>query len=571
MTVTEAAGPAQSSASADAALWRRFAGAPGDDVKASPVYRLKISGPTPEGFGLHMRQIVPPDVLRGEALLADVWRIGGERLQMPSGAPPWTIAAPSRHYADRIHRFDWLRDLYSQGDAGGDRARSLVDAWIAEFGKFHGFAWRLGPTADRAWNWMLCGADLFEVGDDALRRDRIDALARQIRHVEAGAGAFPDPGVRWRAACLSVAAEIALRGAKGLDSAIQRLDDECTAQILADGGHATRSPQRLLDALADLLTLADLFERAGRTIPGFVEKWIGRMGTMLGFFVLSDGRLAPFHDGGEGRAETVAAVLDRLPAPPRRFSFAMKSAYQKLEKDGLLVILDAGGAPDTPFADAAHCAPLAFHLSDGAQRLITSCGYSADVNLDWQAAVRRTAAHSALVLAGRDAAPFHNSDDSRLLHPVGPDGVTAKRLEETDHIWIDSQHAGWRSKYGLLHRRRLFLAGDGSRLTGEDSLVRPVSQGLSDRDGLISFDLRFHLHPDVTALMAGDVIKLTSAEGQNWRFKTSHPGAKLERSIYLGRGRVERTEQIVLSGQADPNGDGAAPPNCVRWAVLRGV
>ena len=45
--------------------------------------------------------------------------------------------------------------------------------------------------------------------------------------------------------------------------------------------------------------------------------------------------------------------------------------------------------------------------------------------------------------------------------------------------------------------------------------------------------------------------------------------AKLEETIYLGRGIVERCEQIVLSGTASPNSDGSTPPNCIRWAFLK--
>ncbi|MEO1643080.1 MAG: heparinase II/III family protein, partial [Pseudomonadota bacterium] len=123
--------------------------------------------------------------------------------------------------------------------------------------------------------------------------------------------------------------------------------------------------------------------------------------------------------------------------------------------------------------------------------------------------------------------------------------------------------------FGLLHRRRLFMAGDGRRLTGEDSLSRPVSAGQSEDETPVAFDIRFHLHPTVTAMTVGDSIVLTSESGVIWRFKTTHPGARLEPTIYLGRGIVEQSEQIVLSGTANPNGDGTVPPNCVRWVFLK--
>jgi len=293
------------------------------------------------------------------------------------------------------------------------------------------------------------------------------------------------------------------------------------------------------------------------------------MGAMLNFFALPDGALAPFNNGGEGRPEAVRDVLQALAEPPRRFGFAMKSGFQKLQKNQVCLVLDAGAAPPLPYAGKAHSGPLGFVLNDGWARIVTSCGYSPEVNLDWQAAVRRTGAHSTLSLAGRDANRFETFDPSRLLCPVGPEGISAKRLEEAEEIWLDAQHSGWKQNFGLIHRRRLFMSGDGARITGEDSIVRPVAQAPDEEGKFVNFDIRFHLHPSVTAMTAGDAIQLKCENGAIWRFRTTHPGTKLEVSRYLGRGLVETTEQIVMSGRADPNGDGSEPPNCIRWGFRR--
>ncbi|MEO1473860.1 MAG: heparinase, partial [Pseudomonadota bacterium] len=163
----------ESGASADAALWRRFAGVAGDDLKASAVHRMRISGGVPEKFSFHLRPILPPDHLRGQALMQDRWRIGHDRLQLDPGGIPWRGAAPSRHFADRLHRFDWLAAMIAEPDDGAERARLLVDDWIDAFGKFQGFYWRMVPTSARVWNWMLAGPALFEVGEEADLKKRL--------------------------------------------------------------------------------------------------------------------------------------------------------------------------------------------------------------------------------------------------------------------------------------------------------------------------------------------------------------------------------------------------------------
>lgn len=559
----------ETDASTDAALWRRFAGVSGDDLHATRAPRIRLAGYTSDAFTLYLKPVLPPDLMRGAALMQDRWRIGHDRLQLDPGGIPWRISAPSRHFADRLHRFDWLGALFVQSAGGPDRARLLVDDWIAAFGKFHGFYWRLGPTIARVWNWMLAGDALFEEGSEQARATRFEALIRQIHHIEADLATSVDPAARWRGACVCVAAALTLRKGQGLEAALALLETECTAQILPDGGLVGRSPEQLNMALADLLVLKEGLQRSNRDIPDFMTKWILRMGAMVKFFQFGDGGLAAFNDGGESRAEAVNAVLAKLAEPPRAFSFAMKSGFQKLNKADLTLILDCGTAPPRPYGGRAHAGVLGFELSDGAARIITSCAFSPEINLDWQAAVRRTAAHSTLTLAGRDAARFDTFEATRLLTPVGPEGVSAKRLEEADEIWLDAQHGGWKDAFGLIHRRRLFMSGTGDRLTGEDALVRPISQGLDDEGKFVSFDIRFHLHPSVTATMANDAIELSSDTGALWRFRTTHAGARLETSRYLGRGLVEPTQQIVMTGRADPNADGSEPPNCIRWGFRR--
>ncbi|MEL7039884.1 MAG: heparinase II/III family protein [Pseudomonadota bacterium] len=553
----------------DAAIWDRYAGRPGEDAKVSAVHRLRIAGSAPEGFGLHMRQIIPPDELRGEMLMRGVWRIGMDRLEIKDGTAPWTGAMPSRHYANRLHRFDWLADLFTQNDTGADRGRFLVDDWIENYGRFDGFSWRMGCAADRVWNWLRCGAALFEQGAASACETRLEAVGRQARHVLALVDTELEPKARWRGCTLAVAHALCLGRGRGLDDALLRLESECTAQFFPDGGHVSRSPARALSCLADLITIHDLLTRSDRDIAEFLTRWIARIGGMVAFFKAGDDALMPFHDGDERWPEAVDAVLAYMTTPPRRFSVAPKSGFHKLQKGPTVLVLDAGAMPEPPFGDKSHAGALGFELHDGPARIVTSCACSPEIDIAFRAAVRRTSAHSTLVLDNTDSSRFMTNEDTRLLYPDGPEGISAKRLEEDDEIWLDAQHGGYKRQFGLLHRRRLFMSGDGRRLTGEDSLARPVAAGATEDEGAIAYDLRFHLHPTMRASMAGDAIVLHSDLGPKWRFKTSHAKARLEETIYLGRGIIERSDQIVLSGQALPNSDGSTPPNCVRWAFLK--
>ncbi|MEM1105732.1 MAG: heparinase II/III family protein [Pseudomonadota bacterium] len=553
----------------DAALWRRFRGGLGAPARPSASQWLKvITTAAPTFDWSRFNHPAPPDHKRGAAILSGAWRIGTERRDVASGQAPWDIEAATLHFRDRVHRFEWLPDLAALPE-GEARACALVDDWIDTHGKFDGFSWRAGPCADRTWNWIRCSAALMADPETPEAKSRLDALRRQVSHLEALSGATADIEARFRIAAIATVLAACASDTARLASGLDQLEAECSAQILPDGGHVSRSPERLLRMMLDLIAVRDCLRAGGASQPDFFAKWLPRMGAMLNFMRCEDGGLHPFNDGGEGQSADIDAALAGLDGPPRGFTFSPKSGYQKLQRGPLQLILDVGRAPEQPFGDMAHAGALGFELSEGPARLVTSCGYSREINVDLQAAVRRTGAHSTLVLGGRDNAEFLVNDASSLLSPAGPEGISAKRLEEAHEIWLDAQHSGYKAAFGLLHRRRLFMAGDGTRLTGEDSLVRPVSRELTDDPRPIGFEIRFHLHPSVTALMGRGAILLQCDSGARWRFKTSHAGARLDRTLYLARNTLEHPDQIVISGRADPNGDGTEPPNCVRWAFLR--
>lgn len=531
---------------------------------------LKLVPSTPPRFDWTAFSPILPEISSANGHSStNIWTYGLERKALETGQLPWTVDGVSHHFLDRVHRFDWLPGWIA-GDRGDQaEALALVDAWIASHGKFDGFSWRSGPSADRIWHWMACGTALFRTDGDEIVHDRQDCLLRQVDHLEGLIDRGQTPRAVLRGRCILAVMAALQDDAGALEAALSHLDAAYGAQILPDGGHCSRAPEDLLWAAADLLAVRSTLEARDKTIPSWVGKWLSRMGAMLTFFQARDGALFPFNGSSESRADMVNRVVEAIDPAIRKFSFSPKSGYQKLERGQLRLLLDVGAAPEGIFADRSHAGALAFEVCDGPDRLVTSCGYCDAVNVDWQAAVRRTSAHSTLVLGGRDSAQFEKNAETALLSASGPVGISAKRLEEADEIWLDAQHSGYKVGFGLLHRRRLFMSGDGGRLTGEDALTRPVSEPEAEDPHPVTFDIRFHLHPGVKAEAESDSIRLETESGNRWRFKTSHPGATLEPSIYLGRGTVERTQQILLSGRADPNGDGSAPPNCVRWAFVR--
>ena len=345
-----------------------------------------------------------------------------------------------------------------------------------------------------------------------------------------------------------------------LDQGLKRLQATLRRELLADGGHRSRSPARHLAAMRDLYSLACVIEQSGRAVPVWLQECLGRMAQVLAMLRHGDGGLALFNGAGEGDREAVAETLERLglgklKAPQE----AADSGFARLQAKHGLLIADAGAPPHGPAGSQAHAGTASFEFSVGRHRMVTNCGGGADRGDVWQIAARGSAAHSVLVLDGRNSAEVLDGGGfGRRPARVGVD----RRQDEAGNAWLEITHDGYGPGLGRLYRRRLYLGNDGHDLRGEDS-VEPV-EGARDA-GELPFALRFHLHPDVQAspVQGGNAV-LLKLGNQGWRFRASGATVQVEESIYLGRpGETRRSSQIVLNGIA------GADVTTVKWAFRK--
>jgi uncharacterized heparinase superfamily protein len=521
-------------------------------LAASRFYRHTLIGRVPDTPKPGICQVWPGDATRGAAIAEGLIEFAGEAIRNPS--PRWFPPAAGAEWLAEWHGFNWLADLAAIGEEGREAARELLRSWVAENSDWHGLAWRSDVLATRLCTWL---AHLGEIAgreaDQGLRRALMASLAAQLRHLGRTASRECTGAAQLRALKGLICGLAALDGSQlRLERALRALDRKTALQILPDGGHRSRSPSLQLQVLRDLVDVRTALRAAGLEPSKALQEAIERMAPMLRLFRHGDRRLALFNGSIEEDGVLIDLVLTRSEAKGPAPRHAPDSGFDRLDAGRSLIIVDTGGPPAAGFDTHAHAGALSFEMSHGRERIIVNCGAYRGPQAGWSRVARASAAHSVLVVADTNAAEIR--EDGAVGR--SPASVTGEHAEHEGQQWISASHDGYRTRFGLIYTRQIFLAADGEDVRGEDQL--------SGRPGA-AFAVRFHLHPSVAASLAEDgmtaVLRLPS--GMIWRLRVAGAEMSLGESIYLGSGAAKRTQQVVLSGAAAPGG------STVRWALRR--
>ena len=525
----------------------------GLEWRASPVHHLLLASPRPEGLAANPRDLRPADPEAGRRILAGGFVFGGETLATGPRGDPWDRPSPSRRFAAALHSFGWLKDLAAHGEPGAWEALRLTLAWRRLFGRWNSFSWAPEIIERRVFN-LACAIRTISGPASDAEADQIAAdLARQARLLLAISEGPARSAERAAAAAVAGAALGGVAGERLLDRALRRLAQALPQTVAQDGGHATRSPQAGLELYFDLSTLDEVLAQLGVAPPDEMARALVRLAGAVRFHTLLDGRLAAFQ-GGEALSPAYIAAARAQDADGDHEVPAARGGYHRLEARSLQVVADAAAPAAGAWSQAACAQPLAIEVLAGGKRLIVGSGWSAGA-LGPQALRLVDGASTAAVSDAACGEPI-GGFAARVLGPRLRDAyamLETRRHEAPGALWLELAHDGWVRRYGLRHERRLYLDAAADELRGEDRLVPLAKRGGHDGRRFVPFIVRFHLHPQVSALIARDKKSvLLKAEGEEtgWWLRNDALDVALEPSVHHQDGLSRHGQQIVLRGQA---------------------
>lgn len=497
--------------------------------------------PEPEWVGV---ELVAGNPTAGNLLATGTFEFVGQALQLDVPPRTWMPTQGSALWIFNLHYHEWLADLRAAGQR--EVAQQLIGDWLVKFAAYNPVVWHPYPTSLRIVAWLTHGAWLLDGADDDLKQAFYESLYRQALYLADN----PERDLGGNHLLKNLKAMI--YSGLGLDlpevysRGMAELLRELPVQILPDGMHYELSPMYAAQVLRDLLDIRAVLRKTGGA-PKVLDETVRKLGTALGFFVHGDGRLALFNDAAELEDVQVGQLL-RLSGADDAPDALPDAGYARLARGGAVVLFDAGKVGPDENPGHAHADTLSFELSIGRERVIVNGGTYA-----YQHALRNvfrsTPAHSTVSLEGMDSAEVWAAFRvGRRPHQVDMNLQGGEEPLPGGDIWVEGAHDGWRN-LGIMHRRKLLLAGDGSKLRGEDELVWGRAPQRRVR-------AHFHLHPDVQVRLLSDIeAELETAAGVKLRVTVSGGRLDVKDSRYAPQfGKQVPTRQLMI--HARPVGQG---------------
>ena len=486
------------------------------------------------------------------------------------GRSIFDLEPPSEDWEVTLLGFGWLRHLRAADTAlTRANARALVDDWISNSAHKRPISRRADVLARRVISLLSQAPLVLGDTDGKFYRRYLRSLTREIRYLRYTMIDIPDGVPRLHVLIALCYASLCLANqAQHIRAASRKLSDELQRQILPDGGHISRNPGALIELLIDLLPLRQTFTARNIAPPPALLNAIDRMMPMLRFFRHGDGSFALFNGMSSAPSDLLATLLAYDDTHGTPMVSMPHTGFQRLDAGAMTVIMDTGSPPPASVSHDAHAGCLAFELSSGLSRIVINCGMPATGRDNWRAFARTTAAHSTLTYHDTSSCQFVElSAMKRLLQgaPVvaGPASVESYREAVVNGVLLHTSHDGYMARFGVVHRRVLMVAHDGSRLDGEDA-VSPAPGARIKGNGT-DYAVRFHLHPSVKASRLSDArgVMLVLPNRDVWTFEALDDKVELEDSVFLaGNDGPRRTAQIVIRQESQH-------ASSIRWSFVR--
>ena len=445
-----------------------------------------------------------------------------------------------------LHNFLWLNLIDRKKD--GKIIQKTINIWMLKNSKYKNSIWASPVLSKRIISWILNVDIILDNSLFEFKKKFFTSIISQANHLKKNIKFEKNYSNR-----IEVLTAILLTGLvfkeykENYDIAIKELEKLVKSFFDKDGFPLTRNPSDLIFFFKYLMLCKECIKDAQKYIPEFLENIIDQNLICIKSILTPNYQIPLFNGGIEEDLKKYDKFISNLSHQPKDKRITV-GGIQKFKFRNNHVFFDIGEPPKKSFSKSYQSGPLSFEYYLDETKVITNCGFGINISSKAELLSRLTSAQSTLTMNDTSVTKFERN---KLINRIFGNSIkntfnisNLDFVEDKNHIKSVASHNGYEKNFGCLFKRKISIDKSTNNLLGSDELIKK-------KNGKpISYSLRFHLYPGLTAVktMSGKSVLIQISKNKSLILTIKGENIVLEKSIFLGSNKILDNTCITVSG-----------------------
>ena len=435
-----------------------------------------------------------------------------------------------------FNKFYFLRDLKSEGSIKArSTARSLVENWIDEKHNLLSKEFNSQIMAERITCWSFNFSWFAESGKLDLQKKILHSIALQTKFLEIK---LTETNNNLEKIIIIkgilVAKSILFEDIIYIDDLLNVVDEKLKILTNNDGGHVSRSPVLQLNLLRHLIEIRSVVGILKNIDAESLHRKTIKMGEFCRSFQMPNEYFAWFNGGSLVPKDLIKQTLNRIGYKNRIFQIAEQTGFCRLSNIDSVVFVDIG--LKSTISTNTKASLFAFEFYYKKEKIISNLGEL--INSNFKSAknsLASSAAHSTLNIDDRNNIDLTGRRKTEILE------VKFGKTKEGN--LLDITHSGYRTIFGLNHKRQIYLSNKKNEIRGKDEIINIGNIGTIPQKA----NIHFHLDPkiDLIQTRSGSIL-LKHSKGFVWKMTSDNQDINIQDSVmFTPKGPIPCKEIMI--------------------------
>ncbi len=456
------------------------------------------------------------------------------------------IKPKNQEQQKELHNFLWLNLMDRKTD--GKSLHKIIKLWMLKYSKYKRNVWESSVLSKRIVSWLLNADIILNNGLFEFKKNFLLSIIKQANHLKRNIKFEKNYNKR-----IEVLVALILTGLvfkeyeENYTLAIKELEKLVKDFFDDDGFPLTRSPSDLIFFVKYLIVSKECIRDAQKYVPEFLDNIINQNLICIQNLKGPNNQTPLFNGGIEEDLHHIQKFIEDSTFK-KKDKKNIIGGIQLMKFKNSVIYFDVGAPPKKIFSKSYQSGPLSFEYYLDDIKIVTNCGFGHNISTKAKLLSRLTSAQSTLTINDTSVNKFERN---KLVNKIFGNSIkntfkisNLEFKEDKEHIQTSVSHNGYEKSFGCTFKRKISITKSTNNLVGSDEIIKK-------RDGKpLSYSLRFHLYPGLTAIktMGGNSVLIQITKNKSLVFTVKDENILLEKSIFLGGSKILENTCITVTG-----------------------